>query len=183
MTWMQYTIELIDILVWPAVLVFSLVSLRAPLARLIPLAKRLKYKELEVEFGQGLAVVKQKAEGAFPELKQDRKAQLIATAKHLPNAAVLGAWKEVNDAAELLIRQRQPNVDLNIDRRYKLLEDILASESMIDTKKVKLFSELRQLRNKVAHAVDYEVASTEAVEYIELCFTLIAHLKNIESKK
>lgn len=179
MNWMQFAVELMDKLAWPAVVVFALVSLKAPIARLIPLARKLKFKELEVEFGQGLEVVKKKAEGAFPELKQDKQAQLIATANHLPNAAVLEAWKAVDDAAERLIRSRNKDVNLDIDRRYKLLEDLLASEKVVDTKKIKLFSELRQLRNKVAHAVDYEVGKVEAIQYIELCFKLAKHLESL----
>lgn len=61
---------------------------------------------------------------------------------------------------------------------YKLYM-ILISEALINTKQGKLFSELRQLRNRVAHAVNYEVAKAEAIQYIELCFKLIEHLNSL----
>lgn len=54
MIWMQFLIELIDKLIWPIVAIFCIYRLHRPLAALIPLAKKLKFKEFEVEFGQEL---------------------------------------------------------------------------------------------------------------------------------
>jgi len=177
--WMQFVVELLDKLAWPVVLVFCVITLKRPISKLIPLAKKLKFKDLEVEFGQELKVISQKVEGAFPELKQDRKIALITTANHLPNSAVIEAWDEVDIAADLLIKSRCKNIELSVDTRYKHIESILIKEELINTKQGKLFSELRQLRNRVAHAVGYEVGRAEAMQYIELCFTLIEHLNSV----
>ncbi|MGS0691378.1 hypothetical protein [Shewanella sp. 30m-9] len=179
MSWMQFTIELIDKLIWPTMLVFAVVSLKRPISTLIPLAKKLKFKDLEVEFGQGLKAVTQQAEGVFPELKTDKKTRLIASANHLPNSAIIEAWEQVDLAAELLIKSHCDNITLDKNTRYKHIENILISEQLINTKQGKLFSELRQLRNKVAHAVSYEVGKAEAIQYIELCFKLIEHLHGL----
>lgn len=176
---MQFTIELIDKLIWPAVIVFCIVSLKKPITKLLPLAKKLKYKDFEVEFGQELKQVAKKAEVAFPELKQDKKATLIATAENLPNAAVLQAWQVVDEATEILIKAKNEVIDLTSPTRYKLMEDILINTNIIDTKKGKLFRELRVLRNRVAHADGFEVGKVEAIQYIELCFKLLAHLQEL----
>ncbi|MBT1065130.1 hypothetical protein KJY73_16175 [Bowmanella sp. Y26] len=175
MDWMQFIVDLLDKLVWPLVVLFVVSLLRKPLTQLVPLMKKLKYKELELEFGRELKAVSEQAVGAFPELKQDQKTLLIASADNLPNAAILESWAVVDDAAERLVRIHQPQVDLNISTRYKLLQDLLIRGKLIDTKKGKLFDELRRLRNKVAHAVDFEVGSAQAILYIELCFTLAEH--------
>ena len=179
MDWMQFTIALIDKLIWPLVVVFAVVSLKRPLAKLIPLAKKLKFKDLELEFGQGLKAVTAQAEGVFPELKTDKKALLIASANNLPNSAVLETWEQVDLAAERLIKLHCDNITLDKNTRYKHIENILISEALINTKQGKLFSELRQLRNRVAHAVNYEVGKAEAIQYIELCFKLIDHLNSL----
>ncbi|GIU20977.1 MULTISPECIES: hypothetical protein [unclassified Shewanella] len=179
MSWMQFTIELLDKLIWPAVLVFAVLSLKRPLSKLIPLAKKLKFKDLEVEFGQGLKAVTQQAQGVFPELKTDKKSQLIASANSLPNSAIIEAWEQVDLAAEQLIKSHCDNISLDKNTRYKHIENILISEALINTKQGKLFSELRQLRNRVAHAVGYEVGRAEAIQYIELCFKLIQHLHSL----
>ncbi|ABV38696.1 conserved hypothetical protein [Shewanella sediminis HAW-EB3] len=179
MDWMQFVVALADKLAWPVVLVFGVITLKGPISKLIPLAKKLKFKDLEVEFGQELKAISQKVEGAFPALKQDRKIVLIATANHLPNSAVIEAWDEVDIAAEILIKSRCQNIELSVDTRYKHIESILIKEELINTKQGKLFNELRQLRNRVAHAVGYEVGRAEAMQYIELCFTLIEHLNSV----
>ncbi|WP_261843225.1 hypothetical protein [Aliamphritea ceti] len=175
----QFVIELTDKLAWPLVAVMALAMLKRPLEELLPLAKRLKYKDLEVEFDQVLQAVSRDAAGVFPELEQDQRSRLIATVKHLPNAAVLEAWDEVDVAAETLIRQQVKDVDLAVNTRYKTMGAILARQALLDTKKVKLFHELRQLRNKVAHAENFSVGPAEAVQYIELCLRLVEHLKTI----
>ena len=179
MSWMQFTIELLDKLIWPAVLMFAVINLKRPLSKLIPLAKKLKFKDLELEFGQGLKAVTQQAQGVFPELKTDKKTLLIASANGLPNSAILEAWEQVDLAAEQLIKSHCDNITLDQNTRYKHIENILINESLINTKQGKLFSELRQLRNKVAHAVNYEVGRAEAIQYIELCFKLIEHLHSL----
>ncbi|ACJ31276.1 Conserved hypothetical protein [Shewanella piezotolerans WP3] len=179
MDWMQFTIELIDKLAWPLVLVFAVISLKRPLSKLIPLAKKLKFKDLELEFGQELKAVTQEAEGIFPELKDSNRNILIMSASQLPNSAVIEAWEAVDLAAEKLIHSRCSNITLDKNTRYKHIENILISEQLINTKQGKLFSELRQLRNKVAHAVGYEVDKVQAVQYIELCFKLIEHLQGL----
>ncbi|ABV85851.1 TM1812 family CRISPR-associated protein [Shewanella pealeana] len=179
MSWMEFIVALLDKLIWPAVLVFGVITLKRPISKLIPLAKKLKFREFEVEFGQGLKAVTEQAQGVFPELKTDKKSMLIASANSLPNSAILEAWEQVDLAAEQLIKSHCDNITLDKNTRYKHIENILISEALINTKQGKLFSELRQLRNKVAHAVGYEVGKAESIQYIELCFKLIEHLNRL----
>ncbi len=179
MNWMEFVIQVFDKLAWPFVILICVFSLKRPIAKLIPLAKKLKFKDLEVEFGQELKAISQKAEGAFPELKYDKKSLLIASANNLPNSAIIQAWDAVDTAAECLIRAKNINIELDVNTRYKHIESILLKESFINTKQGKLFSELRQLRNRVAHAVGYEIGKVEAVQYIELCFKLVSHLETL----
>jgi hypothetical protein len=179
MNWMEFTVQVFDKLAWPVVILICVFSLKRPISKLIPLAKKLKFKDLEVEFGQELKAITQKAEGAFPELKYDKKSLLIAAANNLPNSAVIQAWEAVDVAAEALIRAKNINIELDLNTRYKHIESILLKQGFINTKQEKLFSELRQLRNKVAHAVGYEIGKVEAIQYIELCFKLIHHLETL----
>ena len=119
MSWMQFTIELLDKLAWPLVLVFAVVSLKRPISKLIPLAKKLKFKDLELEFGQELKAVTQEAEAIFPELKLDKRNMLIVSASKLQNSAVIEAWETVDLAAEKLIHSHCSNITLDKNTRYK----------------------------------------------------------------
>ncbi|MCV2883557.1 hypothetical protein OE749_02445 [Aestuariibacter sp. AA17] len=178
MHWMQFIIELVDRLAWPIVVMSCAVVLKTPLLQLLPLAKKVKYKELEIEFGEALEEASKDAREAFPEFDNDKKLSLIESANSLPNAAVLEAWRGVELAAEKMIQTANVNVDLNVNTRYKVMEKTLLQEGLIDQKRGKLFNELRRLRNKVAHAKNYQVGSAEAVHYIELCYKLMALLSS-----
>jgi len=180
---MQFIVGLLDKVAWPLVVVFGIYAMRVPLTQLIPLLKKLKYKELELEFGEELIEAVKSAEVAFPDLKHDKKSLLIATAGRLPNISIMEAWKVVDDAAELLIKSKRNDVDLDVPTRYKLIQNILVKGRFIDIKKGKLFDELRQLRNKVAHAQDYSVGKAEAEQYIELCFKLRDHFEELADPK
>lgn len=180
MSWMQFTLEAMDKLIWPVSILLGLVILRKPVAMLIPLAKSFKFQGLEVEFYQELRAASLKARAAFPELMADRKCLLLSSADNLPNTSLLEAWRSVDEAAEALIRQRRLDVDLDTDTRYKAIENVLVAENLLDSKKAKLFSELRQLRNKVAHARGFVVGKAEAMQYIELCFRLVDHLEQMQ---
>ncbi|AWB65446.1 hypothetical protein C2869_02900 [Saccharobesus litoralis] len=177
MDWMTFTIKLMDILVWPIVVTAAVYALRQQLRHLIPFTKKLKYKDFEMEFGQELKAAKRDAEKAFPEIKRDKKAMLIASADSMPSASIMDAWREVDQVAEKLVLAKRPQADLDTNQRYKLIEDLLIELKIVDTPKSKLFNELRTLRNKVAHAEAYQVSGTEAVQYIELCYRLIDYLQ------
>ncbi|MDX1756604.1 MAG: hypothetical protein R3175_11135 [Marinobacter sp.] len=182
MSWMQFTLEAMDRLGWPLALLLGLLLIRKPLGRLIPLAKRLKIQGLELEFHQELQEASLKARAAFPELQADRKCLLLLSADKLPNASVLEAWGAVDEAAEAVIRQRGLPVDLDSETRYKDIETVLVEHNLINTRKGKLFAELRQLRNKVAHAPGFVVGKAEAMQYIELCFRLVDHLEQLRAQ-
>lgn len=178
MNWMEFVIQLLDKLAWPLLALLALLTLRQPLAELVSQAKRLKYKDLELEFDQDLQAVSKEAEAAFPELSADKRSRLLSTVKHLPNTAIIEAWDMLDQAAERLIRQQVEGADLNVPTRYKTMGSILAQNDLLDTKKLKLFTELRQLRNKVAHARGFSVGQAEAVLYIELCCRLTEYLNS-----
>lgn len=73
MNWMQFTLSLLDTLIWPMIVLILCALLRAPLVALLPQARKLKYKDFEMEFGEELKVASRDARQAFPELVSDRK--------------------------------------------------------------------------------------------------------------
>ncbi len=176
LNWMQFTLSLLDIVIWPSVVVGLCLLLRNPLIRLLPLAKKLKYKDFEMEFGEELKAANREARQAFPELVSDKKAQLIASVENLPNSAILNAWNEVEDEAGALLKSQNPALELNTETPYKHMGELLVMGGHLDIAKGKLFTELRRLRNKVAHAKDFQVGRAEAIQYVELCFQLKGHL-------
>jgi hypothetical protein len=178
MNGMQFTIELIDTLAWPVIAIIVLILFRNPLRELLHVARKIKIKDVEIEFGKELKSAQGHAIKAFPELKQDKKTLLIAQADHFPSTTIRDAWRAVDDIAEKLVLKAEPELNLDVNERYKTLEKKLSNHQLLDTKQAKLFGELRQLRNKVAHAEEFEVNKADAIQYVELCFRLIGYLES-----
>lgn len=176
MHWTEFTLKLLEQLLWPSVFVIALIALRKPLLQLLPSLAKVKYKELELEFDREL----QQAAKAATELllhADASRTQLLQQAKISPSNAILEAWRLVEKHATEVIEGSGGNIPAGLDRPYKHMEDILIHERLIDTRTGKLFSDVRQLRNKVAHAKNFHTGQAEAVQYIDLCYQLIDHLK------
>ncbi|WP_096084848.1 hypothetical protein [Agaribacterium haliotis] len=172
MSWMQFSLELLDRLLWPAITLLVLFSLRKPLHLLLPQTRSFKYKDLELEFGDSLQQASQHAEGAFPELKQDRRGELQLKAENNPKLAVMAAWELLFDKALALLERSDVDAELDHSTRYKMLGQILGGDNIVDNNKAALYHELRQLRNRAAHAKSFQISLSEALKYIELCFKL-----------
>lgn len=180
MDWLTFSVELIKALIWPLLVVIVLIIIRKPLSELVPYLKKLKLGELEAEFEKSVRQIKDNLDQE-PALKSKKTAALIPAAETerlyqlaeiAPNAAVLEAWKKLELAAKKLIAQMGYDLDYNIAAPYRLIAQILEKARLIELKKVKVFDELRKLRNKIAHAADFEIASDQAKEYVGLANSL-----------
>jgi len=183
MHWMDFTLALVDKLTWPGIIVITLITLQKPLQALLPLAKRVKYKDFELNFSQQLEKISEQASTDIPPLPPIDKVTLTKNAQFLPNQSILQAWVKVDKGAEQLLLKHLPHIHIQQEQRYKFIGQSLLGHNLITNKQAKLFHELRQLRNKVAHAPDYEVNTVLALQYIELCFALIEALETDSSIK
>ncbi|MGH1370709.1 MAG: hypothetical protein ACRBBW_01650 [Cellvibrionaceae bacterium] len=180
MHWTDFTLQLMDRLLWPLTLFGFFIFFRKSIAELLPNLKRLKYQDLEVEFERELLSASQAAQQLLDHDHDDRLISKLRDAiTHHPQEAILEAWKAVETAAKSVINNYQGQVNWDNKAPYKHLEEILTHENLLDKETAELFSKVRLLRNKVSHAPGFEVRSSEAVQYIELCDQLIHHLNEL----
>lgn len=179
MDWLAFIAAMADALAWPLVVVLLFWVLRRPLLALLPQVTRLRYKELEADFGRAVAEVEAHVAQALPDsaaarlpAPDGREARLAALASVAPGAAVMEAWREVEAAAKRLIAREQLQPDYQVPTPYRLIEQILQHARLLETRHVKLFRELRLLRNKVAHAPDFDPTAEQAVEYVHAACAL-----------
>ncbi|MGH2397987.1 MAG: hypothetical protein ACRDFW_13640 [bacterium] len=66
MDWLTFIARVIDAAAWPVTVFVILLLLRKPLSGLIPLLQRLKYKDLELEFGRQIQEVRQEVQAELP---------------------------------------------------------------------------------------------------------------------
>lgn len=174
----EFIIQLLDKIIWPLTLFILILLLRKPLRALIPFLKRAKLSELEVEFDQQLAEAQRTATKEIPLQEADWRIELIQLAQHMPNAAVLEAWNKVETKTTDFIKSKHQLLPTASDEPYKALQELLEDEGLIELKRLKLFDELRQLRNKVAHAKNYKVSREQASAYVTLALQLIDYLSH-----
>ena len=148
----------------------------------------MKYKDFEAEFAQDVQQLKQEVIQELPERPllvpehEKEEKRLYEMAEIAPNAAVMEVWKHVETAAKNLISSRGHDLAYDISTPYRLIERVLDRGGLIEKRKVKIFNELRRLRNKVAHAGEFEVSPTQAAEYVQLAILLVEYLDS-ESRK
>ena len=173
----EIVLNYLDVLIWPMIALIGLFLFRQPLLERLSHANKLKYKDLEIEFSEDIQTVQRDAQQAFPLQQQDTKARLLARATHFPSTTVRDAWREVDQAAVTLLALHDADGDISNDTRFKDIADALMAEKLLSTKQIKLFHELRRLRNKAAHAADFDLSPADAIQYVELCFRVIESLK------
>lgn len=138
-------------LAWPAAVVTIVFILRHPLTELIPLLKKLKYKDFEAEFGQGVRDVAEAAKRSHlpPAEAVTFAVEPIAVADRDPKTAVLTAWRDVERAGIAAAAKKGEEVPPNPSpiRLAQSLEDA----GVVDSKQSAVIGQLGMLRNWLAH--------------------------------
>ncbi len=179
---LTFAADVVKAVAWPVSVFASVLLLRKPLANLLPQTRSVKYGEFQVEFGRAIGELHDKAATELPAPApkapepslEDRLVDLLAVS---PNAAVLAAWREVERAALQLAGTQGLHVDSNTDTPYKSVQQLLADSDLVEPSKIKIFDDLRRLRNKVAHAPGMQVSTDNALEFIEVALALIHYLR------
>lgn len=164
--------RIIEILAWPATTIIVVLLMRSPLSELIVTLKKLKYKDIELEFEKEANKILADAERDLPEpLKPEQGKKkgpdiLFSRSRLDPPVEILESWRNL----ELKLREisGEPNSRKSVG--YIIRE--LAKSGKISEETSKVVLELSSLRNKVAHthenAITYKVSSsfTESVSRV-----------------
>lgn len=186
MAWLEFFASVVSSLAWPTVAVVGIIIFKKPIEGAIPRLQKLKYKELEAEFDRELNKIEQDAKDAGletiedAEVVQDLADHLKQIAKISPNAAIVEAFREIERAAKNLLKLKGHEPDYKVAAPYRLIERVLEKTSTLGAREVKVFRDLRQLRNKITHA-EYEATESQAIEYIELTGQLISKMEEAVS--
>ncbi|MFW5920431.1 MAG: hypothetical protein ACOCUS_01225 [Polyangiales bacterium] len=186
MDWMTFSAKLIDALVWPLTVLVGVLLLRRPLGELLPEMRKVKYKDFEAEFGAQMDELRQESEqagGGRPSTPAatDRTRRLHDLAAVAPNAAVLAAWRKVETAARALLDAEGYELDYAVATPYRMIESVLAGDELLEPRQIKMYRQLRRLRNKVAHADDFELSPGQARQYVDVALSLCEQLEDAGS--
>ena len=180
---LTFITELIESVAWPITTIILVVLLRKPIVNLLPLMKKLRYKEFELEFSQQVSELKAKADIILKEESesenQDTQASdhLINLVSYSPRAAIMESWIELETAAVDVVSSiwNQPNKE--IFRNMSNLGKYLYQNKIFDDIQLSIFNQLRQLRNKSAHAEELNLNEADAKVYVQMAINLTKHLR------
>ncbi|MCD6619456.1 hypothetical protein [Aeromonas veronii] len=178
------TSEIIKAISWPSAVIAIVLLLRKPILELAPLMKKLKFKELELEFSQEIQALKSEVSDVLPAKGIKRQLETHSTSKALDlvpystRAAILEAWIELEAAAVETASSFWNQPPSDVFRKDPKLGDYLHQCKVLDDKQLALYKKLRQLRNKSAHAEELNLNENDAREYIEMAGSLARHIKS-----
>ncbi|MBK1653962.1 hypothetical protein [Allochromatium vinosum] len=172
--------------------------LRKPIGELIPLLRKLKYKEIEMEFSCEIAELKaealpapeqpglpanisndeQLAAARLPDRLDTKHDELIRMVSFSARVAVMEAWLEVEAAAIEVGSSFWNAHSSGTFKDFPRLGEYLLQCKIINQKQLGTFRRLRQLRNKAAHAQELNISEDDAKSYVELALALAAHIRS-----
>lgn len=190
MDWLTFSSNVVDSLAWPIVsliLIYVLINKGSEISKIF---KSIKYKDLEVSFRDELSKAKEisdniKMSGRLlirPEGKAVDTEEILKLADLDRSLAVFKIWQSLEAKVTQLIQHnglvRFTNPTKFIDRLLQL--------GKIDNADVKLFNQLRTIRNEVVHLSPYgheaKMTLAEVMEFKEFVDTFIARLETIRQE-
>ncbi len=181
---LTFTVEVTKALAWPCTVLVLALMLRKPIALLIPNTRRLKYKELEMEFSREIAELKADVSPKSTVQVSDQQAQsttavsrLVNLATYSARAAIIEAWVELESAAAAAAASLWTTPHTDVFKNYHQLGEYLLKCGLINPKQLETFNKLKELRNKAAHAEEMGLSNDDARSYVELASELASHIR------
>lgn len=180
---LTFIIEIIKSVSWPLTALVIVLILRKPIIALPSLIKKLKIKDVEIEFDKKVKELKEEALMQFPVVEQDesrlkRNRFLIDLAQISPRSAILESWIELENISLKSLREKQDGTGGLSSIPPMELGDLLNERGILDENKIEIYHKLRNLRNAAVHATDLKVTSLVATEYISLANSLTAYIES-----
>jgi uncharacterized protein YutE (UPF0331/DUF86 family) len=185
MDWKTFFSQTIDALAWPAVTVFVVVLLRDKLTDLLLRLKKLKHKETEIEFAEGISELIQEREAQGiegEELARNNEYQnqfdfLSRLADISPRSAVLESFCIVESAAAKKAAKLYPDLENRYARSPLHLQKMLKGE-VLSKNEFRQFDQLRKLRNEAAHDEEFDVRGMPIEAYIDIALSMASRLES-----
>lgn len=176
MSILEFVASIISSLAWPMLVGFSVYILRAPAGKLIARISKFKYGELEAEFREVLDDIKpiesKVSERAQLEQRESVSIDLEELADVSPRAAVMEAWILVEKATVEFCEAHDLPSRISYQGLFRA-----SKEKNLDIEHLQTaYQEMRLLRNKVAHASDFDIKPGTARDYVKAAYFISSEL-------
>jgi hypothetical protein len=185
MTWLEFFASVLKSIAWPLAIIIIVFLLRNHIANLFPLLSKLKIKGFEIEFRKSLKELVHLRTIALPDSEslsdstnEKIESSIEKIAEISPRAAIIEAWLNVEVAAAELIK-KNGLLDKKYFTPYDLRKNLL-NKSTLNDDQLKIFQNLRDLRNKAVHIPDFNFKTNEVIEYVNLAMSFSRYLKQLD---
>jgi hypothetical protein len=173
--------QVTNALAWPVTTVLCVLLLRRFITSLVPLLRKLKYSDLELQFGREVAELKGAAEGLrsteTARSETDRWQELTRLAGARPRSAIRNAWQEVESALQRVAKARHLQAAPGAWSMPMVLGALLLNTGAISERQYDLLSRLRRLTNEAERAPVDSISTDAAAEYVGLALRFAASLE------
>lgn len=190
MDWLTFISKIMESLAWPIAVIIMVIILRLPLAQLVSLLRKLKYKGLELDFAEKLEKVETEAERAdlprpvsiHPEkmiagINADSRISIRQLAITSPRAAIGEIWRQLESAISDALERKGIALPTQ-PRRLQTLLQLAQKKEILPPQIIPLIVDLRGLRNQAVHEREFNLDVDQALEYIDLSERVILSLQS-----
>lgn len=185
-------VRIFEAVAWPVTIFGIILIFRRQFAMAVLSLSKLRFRGLEVEFDKSLKDAEDKARGLRLASPEDIKGipealvptsayeRLLEVAVISPRAAVTEAWRTIEfctmEAAKAHgIEVRGAIAGTRVIRK-------LVQREILEGGALGLYENLRKMRNKAAHAYEFEIDSEDAVRYVDLALSMANSLQMLFNK-
>jgi hypothetical protein len=175
---------LVSALAWPVTILIIFFALRRPLLELVPLLKRFRYGNIELDFGQRVREIASELQKELPPTispgpnRSGLSEYIVRLSQLSPRAVILEAWLQLEEAAVEAAKNHGLNLTSQETRSPLLLGQALEQAGILDEAKQKIFYRLRNLRNAATHASDFDFEPDSALEYADSAMRLAEFIRS-----
>lgn len=166
MDYLTFTVEIVKALAWPLATLGIAGMFRDQFRTLLGRVRKGKLGPAEFEFEESVRALKDEA-ADLPKREPVRlPPETIRLLDSNPRSAIISAWLELEEAMRDLLRSKgfAPQAVASPLRTIQLIKDL----GIVDPVYVAFTDELRHLRNRATHELDFKPAHESVIDYVRL---------------
>ncbi|WP_417914087.1 hypothetical protein [Candidatus Electronema sp. JM] len=170
--------KIVDSLAWPAVVVLlafrfkhSLIPILESLSSILNNLNKVKNGGFEMEFSRKTLEIDRASPKAFGSDQKDFEPK-INKKDSSPKAIIIEYWIDILRSAKKLHEDQFSDFYLNSDD-HMAINDFLAKKRVLNAEGMKIFNELRKIRNRAVHEPDSTITIDQAILFAKQSNRLI----------
>jgi hypothetical protein len=177
-------IGLIEVTIWPIVLLSFFLIFRSQLPSIFKFIQTIKYKDFEISLSKEIKTLEESAKkiDVVDSLENNKKKlidqELYLLAATSPREAMLSSWKKIEALARDVVQGYLDPEDGEVDTFSPMfVRWALGTKFILKNEHLRVFDELKSVRNKLSHNDFMEPSESESLAYINAVQKIHSYLE------